>query len=85
METMGYKTTQAIVNAIRSMAGKSAISGAAASKQLAKILRSNVVTSAITFIVFSVPDTYNLFNKKISTAQYTKNMLCQGCTRNLLC
>lgn len=75
VETMGYKTTQAIVNAIRSMAGKSAISGAAAAKQLAKILRSNVVTSAITFIVFSVPDTYNLFNKKISTAQYTKNML----------
>lgn len=75
VKSMGYKTVQTIVNAIRSMAGKSAISGAAAMKQLAKILRSNVVTSAITFVVFSVPDTYNIFRKRLSTAQYTKNML----------
>lgn len=75
VNAMGYKTVQTIVNAIRSMAGKSAISGAAAMNQLAKILRSNVVTSAITFVVFSVPDTYNFFNKKMSTAQYTKNMV----------
>lgn len=75
VNAMGYKTVQTIVNAIRSMAGKSAISGAAAMKQLAKILRSNVVTSAITFIVFSVPDTYNIFCKRLSKAQYTKNML----------
>lgn len=75
VESMGYKTVQTIVNAIRSMAGKSAISGAAAMKQLAKILRSNVVTSVITFAVFSVPDTYNMFKKRLSTAQYTKNML----------
>lgn len=75
VKSMGYKSVQTIVNAIRSMAGKSAISGAAAMKQLAKILRSNVVTSAITFVVFSVPDTYNIFRKRLSSAQYTKNML----------
>lgn len=75
VKSMGYKTVQTIVNAIRSMAGKSAISGAAAMKQLAKILRSNVITSVITFVVFSVPDTYNIFRKRLSTAQYTKNML----------
>lgn len=75
VKAMGYKTTQTIVNAIRAMAGKSAISGGAAVKQLAKILRGNVVSTVITFAAFSIPDTYNLFNKKISTAQYTKNML----------
>ena len=75
VNAMGYKVTQTIVNAIRAMMGKGAISGAAAMKQLAKILRSNVVTSAITFVVFSVPDTYNIFRRRISTAQYTKNML----------
>lgn len=75
VESMGYKTVQAIVNAIRSMAGKAPISGAAAMKQLAKILRSNVVTSAITIVVFSAPDTYNVFRRRLSTAQYTKNML----------
>ncbi|MBU3812004.1 MAG: hypothetical protein H9893_10175 [Candidatus Niameybacter stercoravium] len=75
VKQLGYKATQNIVNAIRGMSGKGAISGAAASKQLAKILRSNVVTSAITFVVFSVPDTFNVFAKKISGAQYIKNML----------
>ncbi len=75
VQSMGYKSVQTIVNAIRAMAGKSAISGAAAMKQLAKILRSNVVTSVITFVVFSIPDTYNIFRKRLSSAQYTKNML----------
>ena len=75
VKSLGYKTTQNIVNAIRAMSGKGAISGAAATKQLAKIFRSNVVIAGITFVVFSVPDTYNMFSKKISTAQYTKNML----------
>lgn len=75
VQSMGYKSVQTIVNAIRAMAGKSAVSGAAAMKQLAKILRSNVVTSVITFVVFSIPDTYNIFRKRLSSAQYTKNML----------
>ena len=75
VKSLGFKTTQNIVNAIRAMSGKTAISGAAATKQLAKILRSNAVTSIITFVVFSAPDTYNMFTKKISNAQYTKNML----------
>lgn len=75
VNAMGYKAVQTIVNAMRAMVGKGAISGAAAMKQLAKILRSNVVTSAITLIIFSAPDTYNIFRKRISSAQYTKNML----------
>lgn len=75
VKALGYRTAQNIVNAIRAMSGKGAISGVAATKQLAKILRSNVVTSLITFVVFSIPDTFNIFTRKISGAQYTKNML----------
>ena len=75
VQQMGYKSVQTIVNAIRSMAGRSAISGATAMKQLSKILRSNTVTTTFTFMVFSIPDTYNIFRKRISSAQYTKNML----------
>ena len=75
VKSLGYKATQNIVNAIRAMSGKSAISGAAATNQLAKILRSNAVTSFVTFVVFSIPDTYSVFSRKISGAQYTKNML----------
>lgn len=71
---LGYQTSATIVNGIRTLSGKSAIYGAAASKHLAKILRSNVMTSALSFAVFSVPETYNLAAKKISGAQYVKNM-----------
>ena len=67
---LGYQASATIVNGIRALSGK----GAAASKHLAKILRSNVITSALTFAVFSIPETYNLASKKISAAQYTKNM-----------
>ena len=75
VQKLGYKATQAIVNAIRNLAGKKAISGAAASKQLAKIMRSNALAAGLTLIVFSGPECYNLFSKKISKAQFTKNML----------
>jgi hypothetical protein len=75
VQKIGYKATQTLVNAIRFLAGKKAISGAAAMKQLSKMLRSNVVTAAVSFVAFSIPDTYKFFSKKISSAQYKKNML----------
>lgn len=71
---LGMHSSATIVNGIRALSGKSAIYGAAASKHLAKILRSNVLTSALTFVAFSVPETYHLATRKISSAQYTKNM-----------
>lgn len=74
VEKLGYQTAAKIVNAIRALSGKGAIHGAAASKQLAKILRSNVLTSTLSFAVFSIPDTYRIASHKISTAQYAKNM-----------
>lgn len=71
---LGAQASATIVNGIRALSGKSAIYGAAASKHLAKILRSNAVTSALTFVVFSVPETYNLIQKKTSASQFAKNM-----------
>lgn len=71
---LGYQASATIVNGIRALSGKGAIYGAAASKHLAKILRSNVITSVLSFVVFSIPDTYNMALHKISGAQYTKNM-----------
>lgn len=71
---MGYQVSATIVNGIRALSGKGAIYGAAASKHLAKILRSNVLTSVLSFAVFSIPETYNVAVRKISGAQYAKNM-----------
>ena len=71
---LGYQASATIVNGIRALSGKSAIYGAAASKHLAKILRSNALTSVLSFAVFSIPETYNVASRKISGAQYAKNM-----------
>lgn len=71
---LGHQASATIVNGIRTLSGKSAIYGAAASKHLAKILRSNTLTSVLSFAVFSIPETYNLASRKISGAQYVKNM-----------
>lgn len=71
---LGYTASATIVNGIRALSGKGAIYGAAAAKHLAKILRSNVLTSVLSFAVFSIPETYNVASRKISGAQYAKNM-----------
>ena len=71
---LGYQASAVIVNGLRALAGKQAIHGAAASKQLAKILRSNAVTAAATFVIFSAPETYKVVRRKASTAQYAKNI-----------
>lgn len=71
---LGYKTSATIVNGLRALTGKTAISGAAATKQLAKMLRGNSVTSAVTLVVFSVPETYNLIQGKATGSQYMQNI-----------
>lgn len=73
---LGFKASATIVNGLRALTGKTAISGAAASKQLAKMLRGNAVSAAVTLAVFSVPETYKLFQGKASGAQYAQNMAC---------
>lgn len=71
---LGFKASAGVVNGLRALVGKRAISGAAASKQLAKMLRSNVVTAAATMAVFSIPETYRLVQGKASGAQYVQNI-----------
>lgn len=74
-ETLGPKMVQELVNAKRALLGQSKISGASASKSFSKALRSTVVSEGVMIVLFSVPDTYRVMTKKISGAQYTKNMV----------
>lgn len=73
---LGFKASATVVNGLRALTGKTAISGAAASKQLAKMLRGNAISAAVTLAVFSVPETYKLLQGKASGAQYAQNMAC---------
>ena len=70
----GKSAVERLVNGMRSLSGKSAIHGAAAQKQLARMLRSGALSSAVALLVFSLPDTYALATRRMSGTQYVKNM-----------
>lgn len=72
---LGTKTVQKLINARRVLLGQKKIYGNAANKSLAKALRGNAIVEGITFIAFSIPDTYRVSTSRISGAQYTKNMI----------
>jgi hypothetical protein len=69
---------QAIEKIAQASLGK-AVYGAAATNHVAKLLRSNVITSVITTVVISTPDFYHaLFSKRISWSQFGKNLTVNG-------
>lgn len=70
---MGPKAADSFINFIRLIAGKKAIHGAAAQKHFVKFLATNAITSIALFVVFSIPDAYRLFNKRVSKEQFLKN------------
>lgn len=71
---LGYKTTQKLINASRALVGKRPISGISAQNSLGKALRTNAIVSGVNLVVFSIPDTYRVASKQMSTGQYTQNM-----------
>lgn len=77
-KALGIELVQKLVNAKRALLGQGKISGAAASKSFAKALRSTAVSEGILFVVFSVPDTYKVIARKITGAQFTKNMVSRS-------
>lgn len=69
---LGPKVSAVIVNAFRP-AG-SAIYGAAAMQSAAKLLRGNVITSTVTFVVLSAGDVADIIQGRISWKQLAKNV-----------
>lgn len=69
---MGPKASAVLINAFRT--GAKPIYGAAAMKSAAKLLRGNVITAGVTFVVLSSFDVANIFRGRISGKQLFKNM-----------
>lgn len=72
MKAVGYKASAVLINAFRQGAN---IYGAAAMKSAAKLLRGNVITTAVTFLVISSFDIVSIFRGRISSKQLFKNMI----------
>lgn len=75
---LGPKASAVLINAFR--IGSKPIYGAAAMKSAAKLLRSNAITTSITFVVLSAHDVADIFNGKISGKQFVKNVTKSGVT-----
>ena len=71
VHAIGPKASAVIVNAFRP-AG-SAIYGAAAMQSAAKLLRGNVITSSVTFVVLEASDVADIIQGRISWKQLAKN------------
>lgn len=69
---MGPKASAVLVNAFRSGAK---ISGGAAMKSAAKLLRGNTITAGVTVVVMSSFDIANIFRRRISGKQLFKNLV----------
>ncbi len=63
---------------IRILKDGASIYGGAATNSLAKLVRCNVITAAVTMVVMSAGDIRNAFNSRISGKQLFKNMLILG-------
>jgi len=68
-----------IVDKIASASTGKALSGAAATNHVSKLVRSNVITSVVTTVVLTGPDVYRAaISKNTSWAQVSKNLLVNG-------
>ena len=74
-KAIGPKASAVLINAFRSGTN---IYGAAAMKSLAKLLRNNGITAAVSFAVLSVGDVTNIFRGRISGKQLFKNLTNTG-------
>lgn len=73
---MGPKASALLINGFREAAGNATkIYGAAAMKSAAKILRGNIITSGVSFILLTSVDVANIFRGRISGEQLFKNMV----------
>lgn len=72
VQMIGPKGAALLVNAFRS--GKN-IYGAAAMKSAQKLLGSNIITAGVSIVVLSSIDIVNIFQGRISGAQFFKNLV----------
>lgn len=63
---------------VNSMRGNAPIYGAAASNNLAKLLRGNMITTTVATLVMSAGDVYRFLDGRISGKQLFKNMTALG-------
>lgn len=80
-QNMNVDTVRNLTKVTRLLGGKDAIADKAVKalrKELATTLNYTIISSAISFAVFSIPETFKLCTRKISGSQYAKNLVKLG-------
>lgn len=71
VKALGEDFAKALIQSTGKEVGE--MSAQAATKQAAKVLRSQTLVAVVTTVVFTVPDAIDLFNGRISKTQFVKN------------
>lgn len=79
-DALGTKLVTELINAKRVLLGQAKIYGKAASNSFAKALRCTAVSEGVLFTVYAAPDVYRVIDKKITGAQFAKNMVSLSAT-----
>lgn len=80
-QNMSEGTIKHLSNVTRLLGGKEAIAQESIKtlrKELATTLNATIITSVISFAIFSIPETIKLCTRKISGSQYAKNLVKLG-------
>lgn len=72
---LGPKASAILINAFRN-SSQASLAGAAAMKSASKLLRGNIISGTITFVLLSSADVVRIFRGRISGPQLFKNLLC---------
>ncbi|MFT4185627.1 MAG: hypothetical protein QM613_00105, partial [Micrococcaceae bacterium] len=73
-ESASSSAVQKVAGGIQKLGRRSHVVKMAGVRHFTNVFKSNFIFSVVTSFLFSISDTFNLFNNKISKAQYAKNI-----------
>ncbi|MFT4245903.1 MAG: hypothetical protein QM571_05225 [Micrococcaceae bacterium] len=73
-ESASSSAAQKVAGGLQTLGRRGHVVKMAGARHFTNVFKSNFIFSVVTSFLFSISDTFNLFNNKISKAQYTKNI-----------
>lgn len=77
VDPLSRETVKALSASVRFLTGKAAVTASVAEGQLARMLRTGVISSAAIFLLLTISDAFRAVTRRISGMQLIKNTVCR--------
>ena len=77
VDPLPRETVKALSASVRFLTGKEAATISVAEGQLARMLRTGIISSAAVFLLLTIPDAFRTVTRRISIGQFIKNTVCR--------